>query len=79
MKKLSLKQAKKLFNEGKAIYLKPSKLSLQVMQYSPWFSWCKVLKSEYFDGTKFETIINEFHYYQCNKETGLRVNYYAYL
>jgi len=80
MKKLTLKQAISLFNKGRIIYLKPSKITEQVLKYSPWFSWCKVQKSDYTEeDTTLEQIVNEFIYYNCNKETGLRANYYAYL
>ncbi len=80
MKKLTLSQARKLFEEDKIIYLKCSKVTLQMFQYSPWLSWCQVKKSDYvYEKITFDKIVNEFSYYNCNKELGLKVNYYAYL
>lgn len=80
MKKLTLRQARRLFEMGKILYLKPSKLSKQVMDKSPWYGWFQFKKSDYTDDTiTFDKIVNEYAYYQCTKETGLRVNYYAYL
>ena len=76
MKKLSKRQAKSLFNKGRIIYLKTSKLSVQVMEHSPWFHWFKIKKD--LDFPDFEKLVNEFAYYNCNEEVGLRVNYYAY-
>ncbi len=80
MKKLTLKQARALFDKGKTLYLKPSKLSVQVMEKSPWFSWFQFKKSDYNDDTiTLDKIVNEYSYHNCNKEVGLKVNYYAYL
>jgi hypothetical protein len=79
MKKLTLRKARILFKKGKTVYLKPSKLSVQVMELSPWFSWFPAKKSDYYqENPSFDKLINEFYYYNCNKEVGLRVHYYAY-
>jgi hypothetical protein len=78
--KITLKKARRIFERGGIVYLKPSKLSTQVMDKSPWFSWCECKKSEYTDeNITFDKIVNEYSYYNCNAEVGLRVNYYAYL
>lgn len=50
-----------------------------MLQYSPWLTWCTVQKSNWTESTTFDKVINEFSYYNCNKELGLKVNYYAYL
>lgn len=77
MKKLTFRQAKKLFDSGKRIYLKTSKVSIQVLQHSPWLSWYEVQKDD--NPETFDQIVNSFSYYNCSKDMGLKVNYYAYL
>lgn len=79
MKKLTLRQAIALYNKGTKIYLKCSKVTEQMLQYSPWLSWYDVQKQEDLEDNEFIKIVNAFKYYNCNKELGLRVNYYAYI
>jgi hypothetical protein len=78
--KLTLAKARKVFEHGGIVYLKPSRITEQAMDKSPWFSWCECKKSDYIDESiTFDKIVNKYYYNNCNKETGLRVNYYAYL
>ena len=84
MKKLTLRQSRAQYNKGITLYLKPSKLSSQTMEFSPWFNWCDVVKCDRDPcsrfgcncGETFDSIVNEYHYYNCNVAHGLRVNYY---
>lgn len=79
MKKLTRKQAIKLFNEGITICLCSSKITPQIIQYSQWYNWYDFKKS-YCDeqGETFDTVVNSFRYYNCDKERGLCVHYYTY-
>lgn len=79
MKKISKKQAVKEFNNGNTVLLCTSKVNPQIIQYSPWLNWYDFRKStcEELNST-FEQCVNEFSYYNCNKELGLRVHYYIY-
>ena len=80
MKKLTLRQAISLYNSGKKIYLKSSKVTLQMLIYSPWLSWYDIQNNTGdLEKDEFINIVNSFRYHNCNKELGLRVNYYAYL
>lgn len=77
MRKVTKPMARKLYNEGKVIYLVPCKCrvnenknlnsSIQVTSYG--------LKSQ--DGAvSFETMLNRFEYYNCNNETGKYTHFY---
>ncbi|WP_294402591.1 hypothetical protein [uncultured Clostridium sp.] len=74
MKKITLTQLrgmqKKLKGDEKAIIrLVPSKMSPVGM----WGLWHDM---ELTNKTELDKIINSFSYYNCTKETGLRVSYY---
>lgn len=69
MVKVDKRTALKAYNTGKEVYLLPSKIRLD----NPWMSPCKVRNS---CGIDFDTVLTNFSYYNCNKETGLRINYY---
>jgi hypothetical protein len=82
--KITKRKALSLFKKGSKIYLKPSKLSEQVMDYSPWFNWYDV-SIKYLSDIEsqdiekyFKSIINEYIYYNCNCEVGNIVNFYHY-
>ena len=79
MEKVSKRKALQLFNKGVTIHLCSSKITPQIIQHSPWFSWYKIKKSIADEqGETFETCVNSFENYNCTNETGLRVNYYVY-
>lgn len=82
--RVNRKQAKRVYNEGKPVYLLPCKMRLE----NPWFNPCRVQKEEINtisnDGfntiiarnREFETIENCFIYYNCNPETGKYAAWY---
>lgn len=70
MKKISKRIAKNMFNKGLEIILCPSKLNPNGI----WFSGISVTNENEKD---LEKILNNFSYYNCTKETGLRINFYT--
>lgn len=69
MKRISKRQARKLFNRGEKVYMAPSKMNI----WSMWFSPVCMDNNE-----DFEKNVNAFRYYNCNEETGKVVYYYTY-
>lgn len=67
--KVDKRTARKEFNKGNAIHLLPSRIA-------PGNLWVEPLSVNKQCGKSFDTLINEYSYYNCNRETGLRVNYY---
>ena len=67
--KVDKKTAVKEYNKGKEVYLLPSK----AVPGSIWIVPTMITNQ---CGKEFCAVINEFSYYNCTKETGLRVNYY---
>ena len=61
-------KAKRLFNEGKVIFLCPSKTN----PCSMFGNICSIEKND----ETFEQIENAFSYYNCNAETGKRITFY---
>lgn len=67
--KVDKRTANKEYSKGNTIHLLPSK----AVPGSIWITPVSINKQ---CGKPFDVLINEYSYYNCNKETGLRVNYY---
>lgn len=79
MIKLTKRQAKRRFNQGFTILLKTSRVTEQMIDFSPYLFWFELKKSVCDEqGETFDSVVNAYSYYNCNKELGLRVNYYIY-
>ena len=63
--------AKKAFNEGKTIYMLPCKACPR----SYWFTFYPVNKNAV-DGASFETVVNNFEFYNCTPQTGKYTAFY---
>ena len=63
--------AKRLFEEGKDVFLTPHKLRFDTRFNPP--SSIKTLHGKY----KFDDIVGDFEYYNCNKDTGKYTSFYA--
>jgi len=76
MKKITKAEAKKLYESGKSIYLNSSKMRLNGV----WSQVIKVskasLETKLSDAPSFDALVNEYHYYNCDKERGLVVHFY---
>jgi len=71
--KLDKAKARKLYCEGRKIYLLPSKVRfcLDAPFMAPYeISW------ESCNGKDFDKLVNEYKYYNCNEELGKIVHYY---
>lgn len=67
--KIDKRTANKEYDKGATIHLLPSKVAPESM-------WIHPMGINKISGRKFETLINEYAYYNCTQETGLRVTYY---
>ena len=67
--KVDKRTASKEYDNGTTIHLLPSRIA-------PGNLWVEPLSVNKQCGKSFDALINEYSYYNCNKETGLRVNYY---
>lgn len=68
MEKITKRQARNLYNKGIEVLLVPSKMhpkGLMSVKVS-------INSSEFL----FNNLVNHFRYYNCSKETGLRVSFY---
>lgn len=71
-KKIRKNTARKLFNEGKEIFLIPCKAKL-----SMWIDFYKIQIDRYFSADRdFDKIVNFFEYYNCNPEMGAYAHFY---
>lgn len=61
--------AKKLFESGETIYIQSNNLH-------PLGVWSRCFEVDNKSGGTFETIVNNFEYYNCNGETGLHATFY---
>lgn len=69
MTKISKNVARKLFAQGHRIYLMPSKARLGSI-------WILPMPITGDASRNFDQEVNAYHYYNCTKETGLRVHFY---
>ena len=69
-KKVSKKEARKLFEKGVSIHLFASKMK----PFTNWTGVGVVIDND--SDKEFEKILVEFKYYNCSKETGNEIHYY---
>lgn len=75
LQSITLREARKRFEAYQDVYLSPSKMP----PYSFYFTPCRINKGAMASvgvETDFDTIVEHFKYYNCSKETGLRVSFY---
>jgi hypothetical protein len=63
--------ARRLFNEGRVIYLTPSNVAAS--DSNLWVKPCPISK-EY--GKHFDDVVSEFEYYNCNHQLGYYTNFW---
>lgn len=71
MKRITMTQARRLYNNGTHIYLMPSK----AVPGSIWILPTRISKDDY-NPRNFNSEVNAYRYYNCSKETGNRVHFY---
>lgn len=70
--KLTKTQARKLYESGKVVYLHTSLLSWNNAWQNPIPFNTDEVRPTYKEA-KFDDLVNSFHYYNCDKERGMRV------
>lgn len=68
--KINKTKARNLYDSGEKIYLLPCKVSLNSV-------WVKPICVSKHSGLEFDKAVNEFEYYNCNKELGTYASYYV--
>lgn len=63
--------ARRLFKEGKTIYLTPSNIAASDSNL-----WIKPYAINNESGKNFDDIVNTYEYYNCNHELGYYTNYW---
>ena len=63
--------ARRLYNEGKTIYLTPSNIAASDSNF-----WVKPFPIQSATGRPFDQWVNEFEYYNCNHELGYYTNFW---
>lgn len=63
--------ARKLFESGETIYIQ----ACNMQPFGVW-STCYDINKDRSDGATFESIVNNFEYYNCNAETGYYATFY---
>jgi len=79
MRKVNKTLARKMFNDGKTIYILPCKIPLNNVWVQPYIINKTIANSIYnqtFEVIGFDTIINNFELYNCNYESGYYATYY---
>ena len=71
IKQVQKRTAKKLFESGEKIYMH----ACNMRPFGVWPTCCDITKKRA-DGDTFESIVNNFEYYNCDNERGLYVTFY---
>ena len=67
--------ARRLYNEGKTVYLTPS--NVVASNTNPWVKPCPISKSKWGWERDFDRVVNKFEYYNCNyNELGYYANFW---
>ena len=73
MKKCNAQKARRLYYEGKNIYIIPSKVRIPNM----WIDFFQMnVKDQENEKDDFQKRLNAFSYYNCNNELGNRIHFY---
>lgn len=72
VKQINITKARNLYNSGEAIFLQSSNMSFDSI-------WQPATKVGTLEDRIFDNIVNSFHYYNCDKERGNRVQFYTLL
>lgn len=70
LRKINKLTARKIFNEGHKVFLIPCKCRTN----SVWQTGCWIDNTTF--DRSFDSIVDEFEYYNCNKELGTYSAYY---
>ena len=76
MTKITKKEAELLYSNGKEIYLNPSKMNPNGVWHKAMKVSREISENAIYEATTFISLVNNYRYYNCNKEMGLVVNFY---
>ena len=71
MLKIDKRKARKLYNRGEDVYLLPCKVRPGGMWIEPF-----LINTRNSEGRNFESLVNEFEFYNCSSETGRSASFY---
>jgi len=71
--KVNKTQARKMYEQGKSLYLLPSKVGFCLN--APFMAPYEISKQSC-NNEDFDKIVNTYAYYNCNQELGRTVSYY---
>lgn len=71
-KQIQHRTAKKLYNEGKTLFLLPCKVSFQNI-------WIQPFELSNNNNNSWKNVINLYEYYNCNNELGKYTHFYVQL
>lgn len=76
-KKINKRKARKLYEDGKTIFITPCKVSVCSMLILPFIANKKECEKQYGkNATSFDALVNSFEYYNCCYELGYYAAYY---
>lgn len=70
-KRVTITQARKLYNNGHTLYIVPSKVYPSYNNM-----WIQPYKANKNNDGDFEKLVNSYEYYNCNSELGRVANFY---
>lgn len=75
IKQITIRKARRLYNEGKQVYLQSCNMRFNSM----WQSACCVSKKtkQWCSDLDFDRIVNEFVFYNCDNERGSYANFFV--
>lgn len=71
--RVSKTKARKVYGDGNTVYLIPDMMRLDNVWQSP----CPISKKDNGGDREFDARVNEFQYYNCDKERGRGVKYFV--
>lgn len=75
-KKINITTARKLYNEGKKIIVKTSKMRIEPTMWTEPMELVKKEREEQQNEIDFDKNINIYKFYNCNSELGKTLQYY---
>ena len=75
-KKININKARRLYNEGRKIIVKPCKMPIEETMWSSPMELVKKERKEFNNEIDFDKNINVYKFYNCNSEMGRTLQYY---
>lgn len=75
-KKININTARKLYNEGRKIIVKTSKMRIEPTMWTTPMELVKKEREEQLNEVDFDKNINVYRFYNCSNELGKTLQYY---